>query len=115
MLLVDNAPSHSSSELPNNTNKTLSVNNVENKDYQSSSENEDLMNDSPAPETMMKLKDHLKSNKKDNAEAHAEDHVEAHAEDHVEAHAKDLVEAHAEEQEPIPILLADEIKNIPRR
>ncbi|CAG8828713.1 834_t:CDS:1, partial [Gigaspora rosea] len=47
LLLVDNAPSHSSPELPNNTNTTLSVNNVEDDDYQSSSENEDLMNDSP--------------------------------------------------------------------
>ncbi|CAG8810516.1 6386_t:CDS:2, partial [Gigaspora margarita] len=47
LLLVDNAPSYSSPESSNNTNKTLSVNNVEVDDYQLNSKNEDLMDDFP--------------------------------------------------------------------
>ncbi|CAG8661162.1 26969_t:CDS:2, partial [Gigaspora margarita] len=47
LLLVDNAPSHSSPEPPNNTNKIPSVSNIEDDDYQLSAENEDLINDSP--------------------------------------------------------------------
>ncbi|CAG8833174.1 38514_t:CDS:2 [Gigaspora margarita] len=90
LLLVDNAPSHSSPEPPNNTNKTPSVSNVEDDNYQLSAENEDLINDSP------------------------EAHAEVHAEDHMEAHAGGLAEGSVEAQEPTPILLADETKNLPR-
>ncbi|CAG8796454.1 27727_t:CDS:2, partial [Gigaspora margarita] len=45
LLLVDNAPSHSLPESFNNTNKILSINNIEVDDYQLNSENEDLRDD----------------------------------------------------------------------
>ncbi|CAG8746356.1 12760_t:CDS:1, partial [Gigaspora rosea] len=118
LLLVDNALSHSSPE----SNKTLSVNNVEVDDNQLNSENEVLMDDLP--------------NSRDNNETERSLEVqhrgtrgrprgstcgrprgstrgrpaEAHVENHTEAHAEGLMEAHVKEQEPTPILLADETK-----
>ncbi|CAG8850699.1 10726_t:CDS:2, partial [Gigaspora margarita] len=117
LLLVDNALSHSSSELSNNTNKTLSVNNVEVDDYQLNSENEDLMDDFPAymeDHAEAHAEDYAEAQAEDHAEAQAEDHAEAQVEDHVKAHVEGLAETHIEEQEPTPILLMDETKNLLR-
>ncbi|CAG8815236.1 46102_t:CDS:2, partial [Gigaspora margarita] len=65
LLLVDNVPSHSSPKSSNNTNKTLSINNVEVDDYQLNSENEDLMDDFSGSRDNDKTKESPEKQKKE--------------------------------------------------
>ncbi|CAG8756469.1 27758_t:CDS:2 [Gigaspora margarita] len=101
---IYNADETGSPESSNNTNKTLSVNNVE-------SNAEAHVED----HAKAHAEDHVEAQAEDHAEAQAEDHTEAQAEDHVEAHVEGPAETHMEKQEPTPILLVDETKNLLRR